>query len=53
MAHKPQHFDGKIVGPRFVKKFVNGIWTIFDRLKFMNVEPNLGTEKNADRLLNK
>jgi hypothetical protein len=36
---------------RYVVKFVNGIWTIFDRVKFTNCEPDLGTKKNADRLL--
>lgn len=37
--------------PRFVTKWVNGIWTIFDRVRFTNVEPDLGTKKNADKLL--
>jgi hypothetical protein len=37
---------------RFVAKWVNGIWTIFDRVKFTNCEPDLGTEKNALRVLN-
>jgi hypothetical protein len=51
MSRKPQQFNGKLTGPRYVKKFVNGIWTIFDRLYFTNVEPNMGTEKNVDRVL--
>jgi hypothetical protein len=33
--------------PRFIVKFVNGIWTIFDTVEFKNCEPNLGTRKNA------
>lgn len=41
----------KLIGPRYVVKFVNGIWTIFDRLNFCNCEPNLGTKKFAEQLL--
>lgn len=37
---------------RFEHRFVNGIWTIFDHVRFTNCEPDLGTEKNAVRLLN-
>jgi hypothetical protein len=43
--------DGNIIGNRFVIRFVNGIWTIFDRIEFKNCEPNLGTYKNAERVL--
>ncbi len=49
---QPNH-NGKVTGPRFVTKWVNGIWTIFDRVKFQNCEPCLGTKKNAERVLNK
>lgn len=35
---------------RYVVKFVNGIWTIFDRVEFKNCEPCLGTKKNAERV---
>jgi len=38
--------------PRFIVKFINGIWTIFDTVRFINMEPCLGTQKNALRLLN-
>jgi hypothetical protein len=37
---------------RYFIKWVNGIWTIFDRVKFDNVEPDLGTLKNAQRVFN-
>lgn len=43
--------NGKLNGPRYVTKFVNGIWTIFDRWEFKNCEPDLGTRKNADKVL--
>lgn len=43
-------FDGKVTGPRYIVKWVNGAWTIFDRFEFKNCEPNLGTEKNALRV---
>ena len=39
-------------GPRYVVKEVNGIWTIFDRFTFRNVEPDLGSEIEATNLLN-
>jgi hypothetical protein len=37
---------------RFCVKFVNGIWTIFDRLTYTNCEPDLRTYKQALALLN-
>lgn len=27
-------FNGRFTGPRFVEKFTNGVWTVFDRLQF-------------------
>lgn len=36
---------------RYVVKFVNGIWTIFDRWTFRNCEPGLASEKAARALL--
>ncbi len=36
---------------RFEAKFVNGIWTIFDRWTFRNCEPGLASEKAALALL--
>lgn len=43
---------GQDRAPRFEVRFVNGIWTIFDRVNFVNCEPCLGTYKNALRVLN-
>jgi hypothetical protein len=37
--------------PRFEVRFVNGIWTIFDRWTFRNCEPGLPSEKAARALL--
>lgn len=37
--------------PRYTAKFVNGIWTIFDRWTFRNCEPGLASEKAAKALL--
>lgn len=37
--------------PRFQVRFVNGIWTIFDRWTFRNCEPGLPSEKAAKALL--
>lgn len=37
--------------PRYVVRFVNGIWTIFDRWTFRNCEPGLPSEKAAKALL--
>jgi hypothetical protein len=39
------------VDQRYVVKFVNGIWTIFDRWTFRNCEPGLPSEKAALELL--
>ncbi len=36
---------------RYVVKWVNGIWTIFDRVEFKNCEPCLGLKKKAEALL--
>jgi hypothetical protein len=35
---------------RYVVKWVNGIWTIFDRVEYKNCKPCLG-KKNAERVL--
>lgn len=40
-----------IEGGRYQVKFVNGIWTIFDRWAFRNCEPGLPSEKAARALL--
>lgn len=37
--------------PRYTVKFVNGVWTIFDRWTFRNCEPGLASEKAALALL--
>lgn len=37
--------------PRYTAKWVNGIWTIFDRWTFRNCEPGLPSEKAARALL--
>jgi hypothetical protein len=39
-------------GPRYVVKFVNDIWTIFDTHEFRNCEPDLGSKEAAEALLN-
>lgn len=36
---------------RYIAKWVNGIWTIFDTVNFCNCEPDLGTLKNAEAML--
>jgi hypothetical protein len=38
--------------PRYVVKFVNDIWTIFDTHEYRNCEPDLGSEEAAKALLN-
>lgn len=35
--------------PRFEVRFVNGVWTIFDRINYGHGEP-LSTRKQADRV---
>jgi hypothetical protein len=35
---------------RYEVRFVNGQWTVFDRLNF-NHGPGIGTKKQADRIL--
>lgn len=42
--HTPQQ-------PRFILKWVNSTWVIFDRVRFINCE-TFGTRKEAERVLN-
>lgn len=43
---KQAKHNGKVEGPRYVPKFTNGTWVVFDRVKFC-VAATARTEKQA------
>jgi hypothetical protein len=49
MNIKPLVRRPQSTSPRYEVRFVNGVWTIFDRFNFGHGNP-LGTRKEADRV---